>query len=394
MTTTMQRSLTLLGLSLVLASCTERADWAQAGTPCEAPDFAVVDSFGGARRGACRVIADNHVEVRILPEDDGYINDSPWYSYMLQPNTPTTAIVTMHYEGGLHRYIPKISSDGIHWSPIDPQNVSVNDTETVATIELPIDDEAVWVSAQALLLPDAYDVWMRRMVAEHDVRLEQLGDSREGRPIYMLDSDPAGHDILFLVGRQHPPEVSGADAFLAFFEAVMADTPLANQFRQRFRVIAIPLMNPDGVAGGNWRHNLGGTDLNRDWGPFTQPETRLIRDLLDELDRDSASIRVFLDFHSTDRNLVYTQDAANETDPPGFTRTWLENVAARDTGYEFTNEERGTEKEGVAKNYMYHRYGIPSSTFEVADEADRELTRAAAAVFAEDLMRLMLEQEY
>jgi murein tripeptide amidase MpaA len=300
----------------------------------------------------------------------------------------------MHYEGGLHRYVPKISSDGINWSPIDPQNVSINDTETVATIELPIDDEAVWVSAQALLLPDAYDVWMRRMVAEHDVRLEQLGESRGGQPVYVLDSDPAGRDILLLVGRQHPPEVSGADAFLAFFEALMADTPLANRFRQRFRVIAVPLMNPDGVAAGHWRHNLDGTDLNRDWGPFTQPETRLIRDLLDELDGDSAAIRVFLDFHSTDRNLLYTQDTANETDPPGFTRTWLENVAARDNGYEFTNEERGTEKEGVAKNYKYHRYGKPSSTYEVGDETDRELTRAAAAVFAEELMRLMLEQEY
>ena len=78
-------------------------------------------------------------------------------------------------------------------------------------------------------------------------------------------------DILFLLGRQHPPEVSGAFAFFAFTETVLGDTELAREFRQRFRVIAIPVLNPDGITGGNWRMNLGGVDLNRDWGKFDEP---------------------------------------------------------------------------------------------------------------------------
>ena len=48
------------------------------------------------------------------------------------------------------------------------------------------------------------------------------------------------------------------------------------------------------------------------------------------------------------------------------------------------------DKVGVAKNYMYKRYGIPSSTYEVGDETDREAIRKASAIFAEELMRLML----
>lgn len=394
MITILQRGLTLFALALLLAACTERAAWVEAGVPCEADNFTVVDSFAGARRGACRLVGDDHVEISILPEDDGYINDSPWFAYKLEPNATTTARVTMRYSGGHHRYIPKISADGIHWLPLDAQNISVSEDRTVATIALPVGGHDIWVAAQALVSPETYDVWMHEMAADDGARLELLGESLAGQPVYYLDSDPAGRDVLFLVGRQHPPEVSGAFAFLGFSEALMADTPLADQFRQRFRVVAVPLMNPDGVAAGHWRHNLGGTDLNRDWGPFTQPETRLIRDLLDEIDASGAEVRVFLDFHSTKENLLYTQDLANETEPPRFTKTWLDRVAARATGYEFSNEERGTEKEGVAKNYMYQRYGIPSSTFEVGDETDPELTRAAAAVFAEELMRLMLEQGY
>jgi predicted deacylase len=194
-----------------------------------------------------------------------------------------------------------------------------------------------------------------------------------------------------MVGRQHPPEVSGAFAFFAFTETLLADTELAKRFRDSFQIVAIPLMNPDGVLGGNWRHNLGSTDLNRDWGFFQQPETRLVAELLDSLDADSRKIRVFLDFHSTDRNLFYTQDQSAPTSPPDFFDTWFAKATPRLTDYPFSNEPRDVEKPGVGKNYMYRRYGIPSATYEVGDETDRNSARTAARIFAEELMTLMLE---
>jgi hypothetical protein len=40
---------------------------------------------------------------------------------------------------------------------------------------------------------------------------------------------------------------------------------------------------------------------------------------------------------------------------------------------------------------MYRRYGVPSGTYEVGDETDRDAARAAAVIFAEELMTLMLE---
>ena len=45
----------------------------------------------------------------------------------------------------------------------------------------------------------------------------------------------------------------------------------------------------------------------------------------------------------------------------------------------------------VGKNYMYRRYGVPSATYEVGDETNRGAAQAAAVVFAEELMMLMLE---
>jgi hypothetical protein len=104
---------------------------------------------------------------------------------------------------------------------------------------------------------------------------------------------------------------------------------------------------------------------------------------------------VFLDFHSTADNVFYIQDEENVTIPPGFVDTWLENARPRvPDSYPFDGLPKPTDAVGISKNYMYHRYGIPSSTYEVADEADREATRQAAVVFAEELMRLMLDQEF
>ncbi len=82
------------------------------------------------------------------------------------------------------------------------------------------------------------------------------------------------------------------------------------------------------------------------------------------------------------------------TNPPGFTRTWLENAAPRIRDYPFQAGESRVQNDAIAKNYIYSRYGIPAVTFEAGDETDRDAVRGAARIFAEELMRLMLSQEY
>ena len=377
-------------VALLLGACAPIRSF-DAGTPCEASSFIVMDGFGGARRGRCEVISKDHVRLRILPEDDGYINPSPWYSFKLIPSTQTNAVVSLQYVGGRHRYVPKISSDGIRWMPIDESRIQTSDDGTLATIDVPLGTDAVWISAQELVTPAIYDIWNARTARQTDAELRLLGLSLAEQPIRYLVSNPSAKDVLLVVGRQHPPEVSGAFAFFAFLETLLGDSELAAQFRVRFQIIAIPLLNPDGVLGGNWRHNLGGTDLNRDWGIFKQPETGLVGKLLDSLDAEGRHVRIFLDFHSTDRNLFYTQDASEPTDPPNFFDAWFAKATPKLTDYPFTHEARPGKRPGVGKNYMYRRYGIPSATYEVGDETDREAARAAAVVFAEALMALMLE---
>lgn len=386
--------LTVLTLALLLSSCAVTVPSDRTGVRCETATFAVADNFDGARWGCCTVLADDHVSVTILPEDDGTINDSAWYAFKILPNHGANAKITLNYFGGHHRYIPKLSSDGLHWTPLDTSRVEVSEDGKQATLSVPMSGKSLWVASQELITPAMYDVWNAAMISRTDASRSTLGLSKGGRAIDMLTTESPSSDVLFLVGRQHPAEVTGAFAFFSFYETLLADSDLAKRFRNRFDIVAIPMMNPDGIVNGHWRHNLAGTDLNRDWGPFEQPETQSVRDLLNQLDAQEKSIRVFLDFHSTKRNVFYSQDEENVTKPPNFTNMWLRNAEQRIENYAFTNQENDTERPGVAKNYIYRRYGIPASTYEVGDETDRDATRAAAAVLAEELMQLMLQQEY
>ena len=380
-----------LTTALLLGACATTTSF-PAGEACLARGYAIEDDFIAARRGTCTRLPGGDVRLEIRPEIRGKINPSPWFAFKVIPDGATEAVVELHYTRHAHRYWPKISKDGANWMPMDEQFVTASNDGKSARIVVPLASEPVWIAAQEIISPAVHDAWNRRISTASGVPVSVLGESRAGRPIHVLDSNPNSRDVLLLVGRQHPPEVSGAIAFFAFAEVVFGDTDLAREFRQRFRVIAIPLLNPDGVAGGHWRLNLGGVDLNRDWGKFRQPETALIGDLLDELDASSARIRMFVDFHSTNRNVFYTQ--FDETDPPGFTTRWLSAAAPRISDYPFGKETRPITNFGVAKNYMFKRYGIPAVTYEVGDETDRGATLAAARVFAEELMRTMLQQEY
>ena len=309
-TALLRRAVALIGVLLVSA-CATPIVVVDAGTPCEASSFTVLDDFGGARRGRCEVLAKNHVRLSIVPEDDGYINPSPWFAFKLVPTAEVRAVVSLQYVGGRHRYVPKISSDGVNWSPIDASQIEISADTTVATFEVSLEGDAVWVSAQELLMPAAYDAWAVEIANETDAKRLLLGYSIGKQPIHYLVTCPAANNVLLLVGRQHPPEVSGAFAFFSFTETLLAETELAVRFREHFQVVAIPLMNPDGVLAGHWRHNLGSTDINRDWGTFNQPETRLVGELLDRLDSEGRRVVVFLDFHSTKRNAFMFRTSPN-----------------------------------------------------------------------------------
>ena len=370
---------------------------AVADARCSDGSVAIDTAFDAGALASCTVGDGGRISITLSPEDAPPINCSAWYAFRVHSNAPRVVGIDLNYTACGHRYEPKVSYDGVEWTYLDPSMVEITEVDgtRMARLSVHTDGRPLFVSAQEIIGPATYDAWLDGLEETGLVERETLGLSAEGRAIeIMYLGNPAAQEQLVLVGRQHPPEVTGALAMFPFVETLLEDTELARRFRGRFRVSAVPLLNPDGVVKGHWRHNTGGVDLNRDWGPFTQPETQLMRDLLVAIDDDpDKRLRLLLDFHSTGRDIFYTIPDELPTDPPLFTRDWLARYQDRMSGYEVTRDARHESGRPISKAHAFDTYGVPAVTFELGDETDRTLIRRIGREAAIAMMEELLATE-
>lgn len=406
-TTGMRKSLlgSLVGVLLLFGCSTAQPSASVASIPaslveqarCASAVVAIDTNFPAGALSSCSIKDGTNIAITIAPEDEPPINPSPWYAFRVTPAAATDIQLSLSYTVHGHRYWPKISHDGVTWSYLDQNRVTVSEFSgrQMARISLKSDGRPFFISAQEIIVPATYDAWLDQY-AEHPAATRSLlGQSAQGRDIPLLTiADPAStqHETIVLVGRQHPPEVTGALAMFPFVEALLADDDLARRFRARFETVVAPLLNPDGVALGHWRHGTGGIDLNRDWGKFSQPEIRQMGDLIAAIDADpDRKFSLFLDFHSTQQDVVYTLTKDLETDPAGVIDAWLADYQARLPDYKVEENPGYSAGQGVSKNWIYDEYGVPTATFELGDETDRALIRRLGTAAARAMMKTMLE---
>jgi predicted deacylase len=378
---------------LVLLSLLAAPALAAAQVSCENGSLAIDAGFDGGRLDHCEFSAADSVELTFRAEDYRVSSAFSWFAFRIAADEPREATVKLQFPDSYARFWPKLSRDGHSWTPAAEESVARSEVGKSMTLTLEVDESGLWVSAQELLTERFYEDWLLQLDTHFELETRVIGASRQGRPIHLASTGDRPEAVI-LLGRQHPVEVPGAIAMREFVDVVMGSSKLAREFRERFMLLIIPLVNPDGVALGHARHNDGLTDLNRDWGPFTQPETQAVAALLEELEADGVTPRLMLDFHATKQwptMIFYTQVPEDDTDPKRFASHWLGRVDERIDGFEFKHDPRPPSEQGNAKNYFFKRYGIPSITYEMGDEVDRDAIIEHTPVFAEEMMRTMLE---
>lgn len=362
----------------------------------EGGDVTFSNEFDGARLNDVNSDQSGHFQLTILPENEP-INKSPWFAFTIESNRERALTLSLEYPGFKHRYVPKFSRDLQTWTPIDSSDMRLDtvdwvDESPVTTLTFPLEvgTEKLYVAAQELLPSDSVYAWEEKMIRTHAGVMQPLGYSRLGKPINLINFGNLGsRNWIFIMGRQHPPEVSGYLASQAFLETLLADNELATQFRERFRIAMVPMLNPDGVDHGHWRQSAGGVDLNRDWANFNQPETRLIKDYLDNSIAEGIRIDFAIDFHSTDTDMYYIFTDEMQTHRQGFTGLWLNLLRDKIPGYEPDTEATDLSSPS-AKYYFFHELRAEFVTFEVADENARAEVRQRAVAGAEAMMELLM----
>lgn len=363
------------------------------------------NDFRGARLNNVTVLTDSSFQLTI--EAENYpVNPSPWYAFKVWSNTDKEVMLSFTYPQGRHRYFPVISADGKKWSNLDSARfIAKSDTliafynyrllpqEASMKLNLTAGD-TVWVAGQEIWTSKEVYAWMDSLGEAHRLKPRVIGKTTLEREMKLLRvSKGSDRKVVAVISRQHPPEVTGFFAMKAFIERMLQNDSLANAFRKRYDVLNVPLMNPDGVDEGHWRHNAGGIDLNRDWEAQNQPEVKQVADYFKRyMKKRKGTMVFFMDFHSTWDDIYYTIEPSLPTNTPGLTTNWLAGIEAAIPGYDVNHRPSKVENSIVSRNFFYQTFNTEGLVFEFGDNTTREFLKLKGTVAAEVLMTLLLNE--
>lgn len=351
------------------------------------------NEFDAARLNDFSKINDSTYRVTILPENEP-INESPHYAFTIQAETARTIDLELFYGDYDHRYYPKLSTDKENWMPIDSMRFDTLKAGNTATLRLDLSPQLLYVAAEEIRDSKHTKDWMQSLTKlQPQLKLEVIGKSKLGRDIWFMDIGTGVKEdkpAIVILSRAHPPEISGYMAMEAFVEELLRNSKLSNAFRQKYRIMLYPLLNPDGVDLGHWRHNAGGIDLNRDWAAYEQAEIKTVaQHIVKSVKEYKNKVIIGMDFHSTQEDVIYTHTDNRQSNIYPFKDLWLQGMEDDAIGLN-PNEEAYDLGKPMTKGWFYLQFGAEGIIYEVGDETDRDFLKYKAEVAAREMMKLLV----
>jgi len=351
------------------------------------------NDFSGARVNGCERVGERDYKIVITPENEP-INPSPWYAFRVRAEAEQEVTIRLVIAASKARPWPYASTDGRVFTRMSARQYTGGEGARECVITLTAKPQPAWIASNHLIGVAEIGAWTDAAAVRLGVEVREIGRSAAGRAIraFEFGARDARAGVV-VIGRQHPPEVSGTVGFMRFIEALSADTETAREFRATHRVLCVPLVNPDGVHEGQWRSTLGAVDANRDWGPFTQVETRAVRDAIRAFDaRDGMTLRLLLDFHATAKDILYVPPEGAPLDPPDFAQDWLARITARFPDYALDSSATNNVNEWTFKRWAFETFGAPGITYELGSATPHESIARTVTGAADEAMKLLLSR--
>ena len=349
--------------------------------------------FDGARLNNFYALDDSTYAVESFPENEP-INPSPWYAFKIWSKTQKKIYLVFEYGGSQHRYQPKLSIDGQTWTSADSSNLGKFKNHEMLTLK--ISSDTTWVSAQELFTEKELNNWLKELSLKNQmVSVGNAGKSKLNRDLKYFEigeKSKKNKDLIVLFSRQHPPEVTGQFALTAFVNGILKTSKVQKDFFSKYNVLVFPMLNPDGVALGHWRHNVGGIDLNRDWAEYNQPETKAVSDFVKKYAEANKNCVVLgLDFHSTYSDVYYTNHSDSISVLPNFTSAWLKSIKDGLPGY---TPKISPSKIGqpVSKGWFFVNFNAVGITYEIGDDTPRDFIEEKGELSALKMMEILLQK--
>lgn len=318
------------------------------------------------------------------------INPSPWYAFKVVGDKKTASHVQLTFSGYKPRYSPWISTDGENWGKMDRFEM----TDSVLNIYLPKikQKDTLWISAQQKIDSHSTIHWLNVVAKGLGSQVDTIGYSAQNKPIVRaVIGNPEMKKVIVVLGRQHPPEVTGYFGLKYFMEYFLQTDPQIRTFLEEYTILLYPLANPDGVDQGSWRFTSSEKpmDLNRDWGLFSQKESATIgQDLERVIEKHQSIFEMSFDFHSTFHDVFYIVTEKEESKTMQWLTRFEKKMQAFDSGYKASYKANAANAH-VYKNWFYKKYNADAITYEVGDNTNEEVVKEKGQKPAQSMIELL-----
>jgi hypothetical protein len=268
-------------------------------TAAEVP-VAVRSDFPG---GNVLVVKNEGATIELAPDLRG---GKPWFYWNFEARASRPGRVTFVFAGSPIIGIrgPAVSIDeGRSWQWLGAEHVTYAAVGKVPPVpkqeSFTYDFTAEHLTVRfAVGIPyverDLHD-FLRRHEENRHLTRHVLTRTRTGSPVELLQIGECGpgRTAMLVTARHHACEALASYVLEGFLEVAMADSPAAIEFRKKYVLFAVPLVDKDGVQAGDQGKNRSPHDHNRDYGPTPlYPEIQAIQAL-----GESQQVRHAFDLH-------------------------------------------------------------------------------------------------
>lgn len=247
---------------------------------------------------------------------------------------------------------------------------------------------------------ERHNALIHRAETSRRARVTCIGKSLEQRPIDVVEVGKVGgpRRKVWIITRQHSGETQGEWLVEGLLGRLLDERdPLSDALLDRAVFYIVPNMNPDGSARGNFRTNVAGRDLNREWmAPSEQasPEVLCVRDTL-----GATGVDLFLDFHGEET--APCAFAIGCEGNPGFgaaererERRFTDDLASRDRhfwrGFGYGPDDPGKGDLRIGNNFVGELFECLSITLELPfKEGGAHPDHGGALSFSPDVARYL-----
>lgn len=259
-----------------------------------AADVTINTDFPG---GNVKIVAQENRTVQLAPDLRG---GRPWFYWYFEASVAEPGKVRFEFpdkvagfkNGAIGRQGPAISLDrGQSWKWMGTATVDGAAFE----FDFPSASSTVRFAVTIPYVQSNLEAFLQRHADNPHLEVSTLTTSRHGRRVELLRIGKPGPEVqpVLFTARHHAAETMASYLLEGVLAEAMSSSEVGREFRDKYVLYVVPLVDKDGVQEGDQGKNRQPHDHNRDYGPQSiYPEIKAIKALARQ-----HAFRFALDFH-------------------------------------------------------------------------------------------------